>query len=298
MGNFQGSGAGGIQGIGMVEIDEPGSEPGTTPHVDLDVPALLGVLSTPVGLTVNDFRVEIPGLLNAAGDGFLSTFSMIPTGEVIQWLNGDANGDGVVSAGDYASVQANFGATGIAVSGDANGDGVVSAGDYASVQANFGQTAVSSMISGSSMIPQNIIPAEISAMMPTSSESINSIPSESATTVATIPTIPTIPTIVDQTAREVRFIEPAMSPVPIMPAIETAATLAIEPMSIAALSYEFADTEPIDSFYADGGARGFLASELKTKSTNQQLSPYENAADIFSNLDIFNILEADLIDIF
>ena len=57
------------------------------------------------------------------------------------FLDGDANGDGVVSAGDYASVQANFGNTGAAgILGDANGDGVVSAGDYASVQANFGNT--------------------------------------------------------------------------------------------------------------------------------------------------------------
>ena len=57
-------------------------------------------------------------------------------------LVGDANLDGVVSAGDYASVQANFGSTGIlGILGDANGDGVVSAGDYASVQANFGNTS-------------------------------------------------------------------------------------------------------------------------------------------------------------
>ena len=56
-------------------------------------------------------------------------------------LEGDANRDGVVSAGDYATVQANFGATGAAgIPGDANGDGVVSAGDYSSVQANFGNT--------------------------------------------------------------------------------------------------------------------------------------------------------------
>jgi hypothetical protein len=56
-------------------------------------------------------------------------------------LEGDANRDGVVSAGDYAAVQANFGNTGEAgILGDANGDGVVSAGDYASVQANFGNT--------------------------------------------------------------------------------------------------------------------------------------------------------------
>ncbi len=62
----------------------------------------------------------------------------------LPFLPGDANGDGVVSAGDYASVQANFGNTGEpGLPGDANGDGVVSAGDYASVQANFGNTLAS-----------------------------------------------------------------------------------------------------------------------------------------------------------
>ena len=60
-------------------------------------------------------------------------------------LPGDANGDGMVSAGDYASVQANFGNIGAAyyLPGDANADGMVSAGDYASVQANFGNTSAS-----------------------------------------------------------------------------------------------------------------------------------------------------------
>lgn len=60
-------------------------------------------------------------------------------------LEGDANRDGQVSAGDYASVQANFGNTGEpndpTLFGDANLDGQVSAGDYASVQANFGNVA-------------------------------------------------------------------------------------------------------------------------------------------------------------
>ncbi len=56
-------------------------------------------------------------------------------------IEGDANKDGVVSAADYAAVQANFGHTGdVGIPGDANFDGVVSAADYASVQANFGNT--------------------------------------------------------------------------------------------------------------------------------------------------------------
>ena len=56
-------------------------------------------------------------------------------------LPGDANGDGVVSADDYGSVQVNFGDTGVpGIPGDATGDGMVSADDYGSVQANFGDT--------------------------------------------------------------------------------------------------------------------------------------------------------------
>ena len=55
--------------------------------------------------------------------------------------SGDANGDGVVSADDYASIQGNFGSTDdTGILGDATGDGAVSADDYASVQANFGAT--------------------------------------------------------------------------------------------------------------------------------------------------------------
>ncbi len=49
----------------------------------------------------------------------------------------------------YASIQSNFGHTldaedpvGTVLLGDANGDGVVSAGDYASIQANFGNVYV------------------------------------------------------------------------------------------------------------------------------------------------------------
>lgn len=141
-GNFQNSGDAAIEGIGMTAIYEEGSFPGVTPLVDLDVPALLGILSTPAGLTEENFRVMVVGLLEATGDGFLSN-PPIPTLEVIPFtlLPGDANHDGVVSAADYASVQTNFGNTGDGILGDANGDGVVSASDYASVQANFGNTS-------------------------------------------------------------------------------------------------------------------------------------------------------------
>jgi hypothetical protein len=54
-------------------------------------------------------------------------------------LEGDANVDGVVSAGDYLAIQSAFGDTGVnEFYGDANHDGVVSAADFAAVQANYG----------------------------------------------------------------------------------------------------------------------------------------------------------------
>ncbi len=75
------------------------------------------------------------------------------------FLLGDANWDGVVSAADYAAVQAYFGNVGGAgLWGDANGDGVVSAADYAAVQANFGHTIGSSV---DTLLPE---PATISLL--------------------------------------------------------------------------------------------------------------------------------------
>ncbi len=145
-GNYQGSGENAIIGVGMAVVDEPGCLPGITPHVNLDVPALLGILRTQPGLTEENFRVMVVGLLNKLGDGFLNANDIVPTLDVIPFilLLGDANGDGVVSAGDYACVQANFGNVGDAwILGDANGDGIVSAGDYACIQANFGNSASS-----------------------------------------------------------------------------------------------------------------------------------------------------------
>ena len=69
---------------------------------------------------------------------------------------GDANNDGVVSAGDYASVQANFGNTcpinNSFCPGDANKDGIVSAADQSAVQANFGNTCKQIVIEVSSII--------------------------------------------------------------------------------------------------------------------------------------------------
>jgi hypothetical protein len=68
-------------------------------------------------------------------------------------LEGDANRDGVVSAADYAAIQAYFGFIGEAgMPGDANLDGVVSAGDYASVQANFGNISPTTSIPEPTML--------------------------------------------------------------------------------------------------------------------------------------------------
>ena len=67
-----------------------------------------------------------------------------------QLFPGDANRDGVVSADDFASVQDNFGDTGVpGIPGDATGDGTVSSDDYGSVQTNFGNVAgMSGMAAG------------------------------------------------------------------------------------------------------------------------------------------------------
>ena len=81
-GNFQGSGTAAIEGIGKVPVymAPPAGVP--TPPVDTGVPALLGTLTTPEGLGVGDFAATSAGLLNAAGDGFLSevavSFEVIP----------------------------------------------------------------------------------------------------------------------------------------------------------------------------------------------------------------------------
>ncbi len=77
------------------------------------------------------------------GAEFSDTFSQyeVHVYELNAMLLGDANGDGVVSADDYGSVQSNFGDTGVpGLPGDANGTGAVSADDYGSVQSNFGTT--------------------------------------------------------------------------------------------------------------------------------------------------------------
>ena len=81
-GNFQGSGAAAILGIGKVAVfvAPPAGVP--LPPVDTGVPALLGTLTTPTGLGAQDFAALSAGLLNAAGDGFLqdvtTSYEVIP----------------------------------------------------------------------------------------------------------------------------------------------------------------------------------------------------------------------------
>ena len=72
-GNFQSFGSK-IAGIGKVPVDNPGIIPGTTPHVLLGVPALLGTLSTPAGLHLStDLYPGSVGLFNADGTGYLAS---------------------------------------------------------------------------------------------------------------------------------------------------------------------------------------------------------------------------------
>lgn len=226
-GNFQNYGNYAITGVGMVPVDEPGSLPGTTPHILLDIPALLGTLTTPAGLGEGDFAPQGGWLLNA-DNTFFYTGEVTITHEVNSipepvifidldikpgsdrnplnlrskgklpvvvlgsdeldvstidlatlLLNGvglpeknngypasfeDEDGDGILDLVMLFSLQdlgieagmeellvtgsfldgGNFeGSSSISVVGlgDANLDGVVSAGDYSSVQANFGNTS-------------------------------------------------------------------------------------------------------------------------------------------------------------
>lgn len=103
-----------------------------------------GILDLVMLFTLQDLGIEV-GMEELLLSGSFLDGSAFEGSDIISIIGaGDANGDGLVSAGDYASIQANFGGrddTGII--GDANGDGVVSASDFASVQANFGKIVTS-----------------------------------------------------------------------------------------------------------------------------------------------------------
>ena len=124
--------------VSWYDIDDPGD--GTTSgNVDLGS----------WEWTPTDLNWDTLILMAASQHGGQSMgFDNVKLESISAYLLGDANLDTVVSADDYASVQANFGNTGAAgggLLGDANHDGLVSADDYASVQANFGNTAGSGM---------------------------------------------------------------------------------------------------------------------------------------------------------
>ena len=121
-------------------------------------------------LYVDDNPTPVAQATNTINWGGTETVNLFPNAngiielDYVRWISdayappayllGDANLDTVVSADDYASVQANFGSTGAAgggLLGDANHDGAVSADDYASVQANFGNTS-----GGMSAVPEPV----------------------------------------------------------------------------------------------------------------------------------------------
>ena len=131
----------------MITMNETTGSETTTFTVDLeDPPGEKFISATPL---FEGARPVIPII----GDQFSDEFSQyeIHVYELVTMLLGDANGSGTVSADDYGSVQANFGATGApGIPGDANGSGAVSADDYGSVQASFGAT----MGMGSAPVPE------------------------------------------------------------------------------------------------------------------------------------------------
>ena len=117
--------------------------------MDPDAPGLVGYWNfdeTDGQIILDSTSNENHGVLGAsvlvADNDPLRVISDAPIGPEPPPFLGDANGDGVVSAADYSTIQGFFGQVGNpGMPGDANMDGVVSAGDYSSVQANFGNVA-------------------------------------------------------------------------------------------------------------------------------------------------------------
>ena len=120
----------------LLTLNETAGSETTTFTVNLDPPGEKFISANPL------FEGAQP-VIPIIGTQFSDTFAEyeVHVYELTKMLLGDANGDGTVSADDYASVQAGFGDTGApGLPGDANGTGTVSADDYASVQSNFGST--------------------------------------------------------------------------------------------------------------------------------------------------------------
>ena len=74
-GNYQGS-TNAVQNIGIIPVymAPPAGVP--TDPIDLGVPAIVGILTTPAGLGVGDFAPDDAGLLNLAADGFLTELTV------------------------------------------------------------------------------------------------------------------------------------------------------------------------------------------------------------------------------
>jgi peptidyl-prolyl cis-trans isomerase A (cyclophilin A) len=105
----------------------------------MDVVELLAAQQVWSASSLNPAFSDLPLINYQEEPEWEDNLEMVYTVTVV--IQGDADGDGVVSAGDYAAVQANFGATGdVGILGDTNFDGVVDDEDYAVVNANFGNT--------------------------------------------------------------------------------------------------------------------------------------------------------------
>ncbi len=87
--------------------------------------------------TVGGLRVATVSIANS--DSNENPYSFAISGGM-PLLVGDANGDGVVGAADYASWAAQFGLTGLGWSADFDRNGSVGAGDYALWAGNFGRS--------------------------------------------------------------------------------------------------------------------------------------------------------------
>jgi len=146
-GNFQPVAPGSIPGIGIDPVDEPGIIPGTTPHVVLGVPALLGVLTTPAGLGYAGelYVTSASGLLDSSGEGFMvgADLPTIGNGKLTYEVNpdytapGDANGDGQVTDADYTIWADTYGST-TDFRADWNDDVAVTDADYTIWADNYG----------------------------------------------------------------------------------------------------------------------------------------------------------------
>ncbi len=128
------------EGFEVVEFDYSGLVVPADQHV---------IVGSSLNTALSGYTMYLDGSIEsfAMWDTALTTYELKALSMVTPTLlDGDANGDGIVSAGDYASIQSNFGHTGDPdMPGDANHDGVVSAGDYAAVQSNYGTIAGSSV---------------------------------------------------------------------------------------------------------------------------------------------------------